>query len=491
VHLIAWRDSLISLIYIHNHNNKRFPFNFQIHIMIQSIYNKIWEYSPQINDKGAYLALQGLTKQLINLYNSDGRLAENPFTPTTRRKLSLPQDEIVYLLKNKTCLVTGGLGCVGSCLVNKLLAMEVSQVIIVDKRPYTGITSINKNKIVYLEADIRDLPTLEAIFEAYQPAFVFHTAAQRDPGYAEQNVVETVSTNVLGTLNVVKTCEKTTSVKQCVFSSTGKSSRYYTNEVYSATKKICEFIFDTFAKESHVVYSMVRFTHILENSLMDMELKNLWNTNFVSIHSPGKYVTAQNVMEAADLLLNALIYAETQRCNFLIVRNLEWPVESLEVALYYIKQSERDIPLVFKGNPLGYTEKFFRGQLNWENPQELNLLINVYESQHLSYNQTGDIIISHISATEMAVLERALAALKQAEGELQTKECLLLELKNLVKAALAHVDRKDTLNILKWGLQPEFLFSQGTTVEDYGPTIPLLTDSLGDLNVSYHLASTF
>jgi nucleoside-diphosphate-sugar epimerase len=459
--------------------------------MINSIYNKIWEYSPEITNPGAYLQLQRLTKQLINLYNYDGRLEENPFTPTTRRKLSLPHTELSYLLKNQTCMVTGGLGCVGSCLVNKLLELEVAQVIIVDNRPYTGITSINKNKIVYIEADIRDLPTLEAAFAAYQPAYVFHTAAQRNPGYAEHNIVETVSTNVLGTLNVVKTCEKTPSVKQCVFSSTGKSSRYYTNEVYSATKKICEYIFDTYAKRSSVTYSMVRFTHILENSLMDMELKNLWNANYLSIHSPGKYVTAQNVVEAADLLLNALVHSEKNKCNFLIVRNLEWPVESLEVALYYIKQSEREIPVVFKGNPIGYTEKFFRGQLNWANPQELNLLINVYENRSLSYNQAGDIIISNISSTEPEVLARALQELQRVEGELQTKECLLTELKNLVRAALIHVDREDTLNILKWGLQPEYLFSQGTTMVDYGPTVPLLMDSLNDMNVSYCVASTF
>ncbi|WP_432708072.1 polysaccharide biosynthesis protein [Pedobacter sp.] len=459
--------------------------------MINSIYNKIWEYSPEINNPSAYLQLQRLTRQLINIYNNEGRLEENPFTPTTRRKLSLPRVELEYLLKDQTCMVTGGLGCVGSCLVNKLLELGVRQVVIVDKRHYTGITSINRNKIVYIEADIRDLSTLEAAFQAYQPAYVFHTAAQRNPGYAEHNIVETVSTNVLGTLNVVKTCEKTPSVKQCVFSSTGKSSRYYTNEVYSATKKICEFIFDTYAKQSSVIYSMVRFTHILENSLMDMELRNLWNANFSSIHSPGKYVTAQNVVEAADLLLNSLIHSEKNKCNFLIVRNLEWPVESLEVALFYIKQSERDIPVIFKGNPIGYSEKFFRGQLNWANPEELNLLINVYENKSLSYNKAGDIIISRISSTEPEVLEQALYELQKVEGELQTKECLLIELKKLVRASLLHVDREDTLNILKWGLQPEYLFSQGATMADYGSTVPLLMDSLNNLNVSYCVASTF
>mgnify|MGYP003513071679 FL=1 len=46
------------------------------------------------------------------------------------------------------------------------------------------------------------------------------------------------------------------------------------------------------------------------------------------------------------------------------------------MALYYIKVSGREIPVIFMGNPIGYTEKFFRGQMDWSNPQDLNLLIN-------------------------------------------------------------------------------------------------------------------
>src|SRR5690606_36132453 len=133
-----------------------------------------------------------------------------------------------------------------------------------------------------------------------QPEFVFHTAAQRNPGYAEKHIYETITTNVLGTLNVVKASEKTACVKQCVFSSTGKASRYFTEEVYAGTKKMCEYIFEVCAKKSSKKYSFVRFTHILDNSLMNEELKHCSKTDpYLAIHSPGKYVTAQNVTEAA------------------------------------------------------------------------------------------------------------------------------------------------------------------------------------------------
>src|SRR5690606_4191987 len=113
-------------------------------------------------------------------------------------------------------------------------------------------------------------------------------------------------------------------------SSTGKASRYFTEEVYACSKKICENILDLYARKGRVKYGMVRFTHMLDNSLMNAELKKFAETgDLVAIHSPGKYVTAQNKEEAASLMLNALLYAEAGRSNFLLVRNLEWPVESL------------------------------------------------------------------------------------------------------------------------------------------------------------------
>ena len=372
------------------------------------IYKKIWQLSPHAKSCDSYDELNRLTKELIQIYDSQGRLTEDPFSATRVRKLSQPYDKINNILRGGTCLVTGGLGCVGSHLVNELLKFDIKRIIILDKNKRSPYYVPADPTITTVYADIRDAQTVLDTFTRYNPDFVFHAAAQRDPGYAESHIEETVTSNVVGTMNVVKACEYTVSVKQCIFSSTGKASRYFTEEVYAATKKICENILDLYSRTGRVKYGMVRFTHMLDNSLMNEQLRvHSEFENYVGVHSPGKYVTAQNKIEAVSLLLSALLYSEHGQTNFLIVRNLEWPVESLEVALYYIKKTKRNIPVVFIGNPLGYTEKFFRGQMDWSDPSELNLLINVYENKFRRFNDEEDIVISHICPASQKTVEKS------------------------------------------------------------------------------------
>jgi hypothetical protein len=444
--------------------------------MIEDIYKKIWALSPQVRSQVSYDELTSLTKELISLYDLQERLSEDPFSPTRLRKLSLAVDQVNLLLKDSTCLVTGGLGCVGSTLVGEILKFDVKRIVILDRKQHDE--PFSDPRIICVGCDVRNLDDVRKIFVEYQPDFVFHTAAQRDPGYAESHIFETVSTNVLGTLNVVKACDET-GVKQCVFSSTGKASRYFTEEIYAGTKKLCEYILDTYSKRGKVRYGMVRFTHILDNSLMNQQLMNECEKNdFIAVHCPGKFVTAQNVKEAAYLMLNTLIYSEENQCNFLLVRNLEWPVESLEMALYYIKRSKRAIPVIFMGNPVGYTEKFFRGQMDWANPQELNLLINVYEQRYRRYNHDSDIIISHTSPIDGDLVDKVLGNIERAKGEDDSKTYLIEGLKQIVRDALNRVDKQDTVNILNWGLQQKFLEVEKAKASDYGPIIPMMFESL-------------
>ena len=414
--------------------------------------------------------------ELISLYDLQGRLDEDPFGPTRLRKLSLPDEKVSALMDDSTCLVTGGLGCVGTALISEILKFDVKRIIILDKKRLD--TKFTDPRFTYIECDVRESEKVRQAFLQYRPDFVFHTAAQRDPGYAESHISETVTTNVLGTLNIVKACEES-GVKQCVFSSTGKSSRYFTEEIYAGTKKLCEYILETYAKRGRVLYSMVRFTHILDNSLMNQQLmKEAENNDYISVHCPGKFVTAQNVTEAACLMLNGLIYSEKNQSNFLLVRNLEWPVESLEMALYYVKRSGRRMPIIFMGNPIGYTEKFFRGQMDWSNPQELNLLINVYEQRYRRYNHENDIIISHTSPIDVKIVENVVAKIEHATGEDGNKTNLIEGLKEIVKDSFTKVDKQDTVNILNWGLQQKFLEIEKAKPSDYGPVIPMMFESL-------------
>lgn len=449
--------------------------------MGHSIFSEIWDLSSNVTNKQTYDRLVLLTEQLIALYDEQGRLTDDPFEPSRNRNLSLPEAKLRKLLKGSTCLVTGGLGCVGSRLVKELLVFSPAKIIVLDKvlPSESEYTLPESDKLVYENCNILDEKRLKEVFETHGPDYVFHTAAQRNPGLAELEIHQTVRTNIFGTWNMVNACEASPTVKHLVFSSTGKASRYYTEEIYAATKKVCEYMLDIFSREGTVNYGMVRFTHIVDNSLMNIELmKCAQNNPYVAIHSPGKFVTAQNVKEAAYLMLNSLLHTEQGKCDFLLVKNLEWPVESLEVALYYLKQNKRKVPIIFTGNPKGYGEKFFRGQLDWNDPRGLNLLINVYENQIMRYNEDQDIIISNICPVSPAILYQLIEDLRLVEGEADAKEVLLEGLRKMVVDSLEQVDKKHTLDILKWGIDPKFLAMDNIRVSDFGEMVPIMINSL-------------
>ncbi|MCU0857116.1 MAG: CDP-glucose 4,6-dehydratase [Pontiellaceae bacterium] len=65
-------------------------------------------------------------------------------------------------------------------------------------------------------ADIRDVQSLEKVFREFRPEMVFHLAAQPLVRASYRDPVETYSTNVMGTLNVLEACRKTESVRAVI-----------------------------------------------------------------------------------------------------------------------------------------------------------------------------------------------------------------------------------------------------------------------------------
>jgi len=70
--------------------------------------------------------------------------------------------------------------------------------------------------------DIRDLDKLQAVLAEHQPEILIHMAAQPLVRYSYQNPVETYSTNVMGTVNLLEAVRKTAGVKAVVKITTDK-----------------------------------------------------------------------------------------------------------------------------------------------------------------------------------------------------------------------------------------------------------------------------
>ncbi len=461
--------------------------------VIQRIQQLVPPGSPEPQAPEVLAKLKTLTAELIEAYRAEGQLQEDPFSDVRNRTIHLYASEVSEQIKGKVALVTGAEGCVGSDLVKKLVELGAKRVISVDKvRCGESVDSKpigeKQELVTRYAADVRNYEALNYIFDVERPEIVFHLAAQRQPGLAEKEVRETISTSLLGTDNIIKLCE-TYGVQQCVFSSTGKASRYFTAEVYAASKKLAEWQFAQAVQTGKVTYSMVRFTHTLDNSLVAHQIDEKIKIGpVVNVHAPHRYLTAQNLSEARHLLLNALIFSESDKLKFLTVTNLGWPAETLEMILYKILQSGKELPIYFQGLQPGYEEPFFLGQFDYSNPTEIHLLINTLEDPYRTYDPSRDTIIAELAPFSTELLDKHVSALKTlvADTELPEPELKLFlaeAVREITSSICTKASPQALLKILKWGINPRQVKAGEISVESHRNILELLAQGLyGRLN---------
>lgn len=171
-----------------------------------------------------------------------------------REPVKMNSKEVRELLKNKTVLVTGGGGSIGSELCRQVAkAPELKQLIIFDIYENNAhaiklelldqYPDLNLDVII---GSVRNSRKVKHIFEKYKPNIIFHAAAHKHVPLMEDSPCEAVKNNVLGTYYtayaaMANNCEK------YVLISTDKAVNPV--NVMGASKRICEMIIQTFAKK--------------------------------------------------------------------------------------------------------------------------------------------------------------------------------------------------------------------------------------------------
>ena len=332
-------------------------------------------------DAAAVSRLRELTARLVAGRREEARTEYERFLSVIKRELCLPKDRLAERLDGAVVLVTGGTGCIGSTLITQLAAFRPARIVSVTRGVTRGWP--RHPGAEYLYADVRDQARMEALIGEIRPDLIFHVASQRDPGLAETQVHHTVTTNVLGTSSVLGAAAAA-GTGQVVCASTGKALRPFSPDVYTASKRVAEWVAFGFAASGALPVSAVRFTHVVDNSIMHQRLQD-WaaSSAVIRLHSPQIAFYVQSAVESAQLLMLAALDKGRTRPGRLPIRaiaDLGWPVSLLDLTLGVLAARDSGAPVYLSGYDPGYEEVPFPGLYDPATAGDLSPLLNAFEA---------------------------------------------------------------------------------------------------------------
>ena len=273
-----------------------------------------------------------------------------------RDPVKLDNNKIGNLIENKTILVTGAGGSIGSELCRQIIKYNPSKLVMLDiyENNLYNIELELKAQYAHIEIDavigsVRDIKRLEKVFEEYNPYLVFHAAAHKHVPLMEESPLEAIKNNVFGTFNVVNCADKYGS-KKMILISTDKAVN--PTNIMGATKRLCEMIIQVKNKNSKTEYAAVRFGNVLgsNGSVVPLFKKQIAEGGPVTVTHKDIIRYFMTIPEAAQLVLQAMSYAKGGE---IFVLDMGEPVKIYDLAVSLIKLSglepNVDIPIVFTG----------------------------------------------------------------------------------------------------------------------------------------------
>lgn len=261
-------------------------------------------------------------------------------------------NEARTLIEDRTILVTGAGGSIGSELARQLSQLRPRRVYLLDhdesalhamQLEFHGHGLFEDDTSVL--CDIRDSDALRRVFARVRPDLVFHAAAHKHLPLLERYPAEGVKTNVIGTNNVVRAAVEA-GVSRLVNVSTDKAARPMS--VLGATKRLAEILVAGQA-EGATRAASVRFGNVL-GSRGSFLHSLAWQLNRglpVTVTDPGVTRYFMTIPEAAGLVIEAAVMADAGET---FVLDMGAPVQILDLINRFVALRGDSPPtIVFTG----------------------------------------------------------------------------------------------------------------------------------------------
>jgi FlaA1/EpsC-like NDP-sugar epimerase len=230
-----------------------------------------------------------------------------------REPIKLDIHTIKKGLTDKTILITGAAGSIGSEIARQLTSFQCKSVILVDQAETPLFYLQNELREKFLDArfrivpaDVTNIARMEYIFTEYRPHIVFHAAAYKHVSLMEENPHEAVRVNVGGT-SIVSELAIKYEVEKFVMISTDKSVN--PSSVMGASKRLCEKVVQSRARQKghSTQFIITRFGNVMgsNGSVIPIFAKQIESGGPVTVTHPEVYRYFMTIPEACQLVLEA------------------------------------------------------------------------------------------------------------------------------------------------------------------------------------------
>ena len=327
-------------------------------------------------------------------------------------------------ISNKSVLITGAGGSIGSELSRQVMKFNPRKVVLIDNSEYNLYN-------IHLELDskgflVEIVPSLCTVTNYYQLRqiiaehdiqTIYHAAAYKHVPMVEMNVISGTYNNVIGTYNVARLADEL-EVENMVLVSTDKAVR--STNVMGASKRMSELILQALSDKSRCCFSMVRFGNVLDSagSVVPLFRDQIKAGGPVTVTHRNITRYFMSIPEAVELVLQSGAMAKG---GDVFVLDMGEPIKIIDLAYKMIHLS--GLTPIDNENPDGDIRIEFTGLRPGEKLyEELLIGTDVIQSEHPRIMQAKE---SKLSYDEVLHCVEVIKLAREKQDERVVKELLL------------------------------------------------------------------